>query len=37
MEDRLGALGGRLTIATAPGRGTTISGHVPLRPAIPEP
>jgi signal transduction histidine kinase len=30
MEDRLGALGGRLTIATAPGRGTTISGHVPL-------
>ena len=37
MEDRLGALGGRLTIATAPGRGTRISGHVPLRSAIPEP
>jgi signal transduction histidine kinase len=37
MEDRLGALGGRLTIATAPGRGTTISGRVPLRRAIPEP
>src|SRR5215216_1115012 len=37
MEDRLGALGGRLTIATAPGRGTTISGRVPLRPAIQEP
>ena len=37
MEDRLGALGGRLTIATAPGSGTTISGHVPLRPASPEP
>jgi signal transduction histidine kinase len=37
MEDRLGALGGQLTIATAPGRGTTISGRVPLRPAIPEP
>src|SRR5215207_7467923 len=37
MEDRLGALGGRLTIATVPGRGTTISGQVPLRPAIPEP
>ena len=37
MEDRLGALGGRLTIATAPGRGTTISGHIPLRSAIPEP
>jgi signal transduction histidine kinase len=37
MEDRLGALGGRLRIATAPGRGTTISGHVPLPRAIPEP
>jgi signal transduction histidine kinase len=37
MADRLGALGGQLTIATAPGRGTTISGHVPLRSAIPEP
>jgi signal transduction histidine kinase len=37
MEDRLGAVGGRLMIATAPGRGTTISGHVPLQPAIPEP
>ena len=37
MKDRVGALGGRLTIATAPGRGTTISGRVPLRPAIPEP
>jgi signal transduction histidine kinase len=36
MADRLGALGGRLTIATAPGRGTTISGQVPLRSAIPE-
>jgi signal transduction histidine kinase len=37
MEDRLGALGGRLTIASAPGRGTIISGRVPLPPAIPEP
>jgi len=37
MEDRLGAFGGRLTIATAPGHGTTISGNVPLRPPIPEP
>jgi len=37
MEDRLGALGGRLTIATSPGRGTTISGQVPLRPASPAP
>ena len=37
MEDRLAALGGGLTVATAPGRGTTISGRVPLRPATPEP
>jgi signal transduction histidine kinase len=37
MEDRLGAIGGRLTIATAPGRGTTISGRIPLSSAIPEP
>jgi signal transduction histidine kinase len=37
MEDRLEAVGGRLTIATAAGSGTTISGHVPLRPATPEP
>ena len=34
MKDRVGALGGQLTIATAPGRGTTISGSVPLRPAV---
>ena len=31
MEDRLGALGGRLTITSAPGRGTTVSGTVPVR------
>jgi signal transduction histidine kinase len=37
MEDRIGAVGGRLAIATAPGRGTTISGRVPLRPATPQP
>jgi signal transduction histidine kinase len=37
MEDRLGALGGRLTITTATGRGTTIAGEVPLRRATPEP
>jgi signal transduction histidine kinase len=30
MEDRLGALGGRLTITSAPGQGTTVSGSVPL-------
>jgi signal transduction histidine kinase len=29
MEDRVGALGGRLTITTAPGCGTTITGRVP--------
>jgi signal transduction histidine kinase len=37
MEDRLGALGGRLTIATASGRGTMISGRVPLQRTTPEP
>jgi signal transduction histidine kinase len=37
MEDRLGALGGQLTIASAPGGGSTISGSVPVRPATPEP
>jgi signal transduction histidine kinase len=37
MEDRLGALGGRLMISTAPGHGTTISGRVPLPPITPEP
>jgi signal transduction histidine kinase len=29
MADRLGAVGGTLTVATAPGRGTRISGSVP--------
>jgi len=37
MEDRLGALGGRLQIRTAPGRGTAVSGEVPLREAVPVP
>ena len=37
MEDRIGALGGRLSISTAPGSGTTVAGEVPLLPAIPEP
>ena len=36
MEDRLGALGGRLTITTTPGAGTTVSGEVPLRAATAE-
>jgi hypothetical protein len=30
MHDRLGALGGRVSIITAPGEGTTVSGSVPL-------
>ena len=29
MEDRLGAVGGRLTVRTAPGQGTRVSGRVP--------
>jgi signal transduction histidine kinase len=36
MEDRLGALGGRLTITSTPGGGTTVSGTVPVRPLSPE-
>jgi signal transduction histidine kinase len=31
MRDRLGALDGQLSIATEPGRGTVVSGSVPLR------
>ncbi|CAN5582854.1 hypothetical protein BH10ACT3_BH10ACT3_13780 [soil metagenome] len=30
MEDRLGAIGGRLSVASAPGQGTTISGTIPV-------
>jgi signal transduction histidine kinase len=30
MEDRMGALAGELAIVSAPGRGTTVSGRVPL-------
>jgi signal transduction histidine kinase len=30
MRDRLGALGGHLTVDSAPGRGTIVSGGVPL-------
>ena len=29
MRDRLGALGGRLTVRTAPGEGTLVSGRLP--------
>jgi signal transduction histidine kinase len=31
MADRMGALGGALTVQTAPGAGTTVSGRAPLR------
>jgi len=31
MRDRLGALDGRISIVSAPGGGTTVSGSVPLR------
>ena len=30
MRDRLGALGGRLSVVTEPGKGTTVAGSVPL-------
>ena len=30
MRDRVGALGGRLTVSAAAGRGTTVSGTIPL-------
>jgi signal transduction histidine kinase len=29
MADRLAALGGRLQVRSAPGQGTTITGHLP--------
>jgi signal transduction histidine kinase len=32
MSDRLGAIGGTLTVESAPGAGTTISGVVPIVP-----
>ena len=35
MADRLSALGGQLTVAAAPGRGTTVEGRIPVR--APEP
>jgi signal transduction histidine kinase len=31
MSDRLAALGGRLDLASEPGRGTTVTGRVPAR------
>jgi signal transduction histidine kinase len=30
MADRLAALGGRLEVRSAPGRGTTITGYLPV-------
>jgi signal transduction histidine kinase len=33
MTDRVGAVGGELTIRSAPGRGTSVEGRVPVRPA----
>ncbi|UDY35677.1 sensor histidine kinase [Dermatobacter hominis] len=30
MEDRLGAMGGRLEVESAPGRGTTVRGTIPI-------
>ena len=32
MADRMAALGGTLSIVTAPGRGTTVTGRAPLPP-----
>ena len=30
MADRLAALGGRLEVRSAPGQGTTVTGHLPV-------
>ena len=35
MRDRLAALGGSLTVSSAPGRGTAVAGALPCEPAIP--
>jgi len=37
MADRLGAIGGVLTVDSAPGRGTTIRGEIPLVVPVPVP
>ncbi|HXN57063.1 MAG TPA: ATP-binding protein, partial [Candidatus Angelobacter sp.] len=33
MMDRVGAVGGTLRVDSSPGRGTTVSGKIPLRTA----
>jgi signal transduction histidine kinase len=30
MSDRVGAIGGALTVQSAPGQGTTVSGRIPV-------
>ena len=35
MRDRLAALGGSLTVSSAPGRGTTVAGALPCEHAVP--
>jgi signal transduction histidine kinase len=30
MSDRVGAIGGTITVESSPGRGTRISGRIPL-------
>jgi signal transduction histidine kinase len=35
MQDRLGAIGGTLTVVSAPGRGTTVRGTLPAGPLRP--
>jgi signal transduction histidine kinase len=35
MRDRIAALGGELTITSAPGEGTSVEGWVPAHPAMP--
>jgi signal transduction histidine kinase len=34
MRDRLSALGGEVDVESAPGRGTTVRGHVPIREGV---
>ena len=35
MSDRVGAIGGTVSVRSAPGEGTTVSGRIPLEPAVP--